>query len=65
MRNGKVRFRNYLKIRQRMTLRAIGINLMRLHKAILLSTCVFKIFIENIIRFLHSDNYLGEKLLKS
>lgn len=48
MRNGKVRFRSYLKIRQRLVLRAIGINLIRLHKAILLPFYIFEIFIANI-----------------
>lgn len=64
MRNGKVRFRNYLKIRQRMTLRAIGINLMRLHKAILLFIFIFKIVIENIGKKLLLDNYFEKKPLK-
>ena len=64
MRNGKVRFRSYLKIRQRMTLRAIGINLMRLHKAILLSFYIFIIFVENIDKILRIIKLPDQKLQK-
>ena len=64
MRNGKVRFRSYLKIRQRMVLRAIGINLMRLHKAILLFFYIFIIFMKNIDKIWRTTKLFYKKLQK-